>query len=335
MSPIKKCILSVFLCIPLLTLGLPYQTVSALTSDSITFVILSQYKAVADIGDEINLFAVTSNGKLPTWKSSNSKIASVNTYGIVTAKKAGSATITAKIKNAEASCKITVNKTKITLNRTGASIERGESLKLIAATSNNSEVTWKSSKKSVATIDENGTITGVKPGETTITAKADDSSVTFILKVKSPTVKLSSTSVKLYRGETVKISADVSSKVNPTWKSNKKSVAIVDETGTITAIKNGTAVISATVDGVTKLCNITVQKPDITLSSTELSLKKGTSKTITATVSSPNTPVWSTSNSNIVSVDSNGKITALQKGNAYVYASEDGTKVRCTIHVTE
>ncbi|QHQ60124.1 hypothetical protein Ana3638_04440 [Anaerocolumna sedimenticola] len=335
MSHIKKCILSILLCITLLTLALPYQTVSALTSDSITFLILSQYKAVADIGDKINLFAVTSNGKLPTWKSSDSKIASVNTYGEVTAKKAGSTTITAKIKNAEASCMITVNKTKITLNKTSGSIERGESLKLTAATSNNSEVTWKSSKKSIATIDENGTITGIKPGESIITAKADGSIATCILIVKSPTIKLSKTSVKLYRGETVKISADVSSKVNPVWKTNKKSVAIVDETGTITAIKNGTAVIKATVDGVTKICNVTVKKPDISLSSTELSLEKGTSKTITATVSSSNTPVWSTSNSNIVSVNSNGKITALKKGTAYVYASEDGTKVRCTIHVTE
>ncbi|MDF2590318.1 MAG: hypothetical protein K0S41_4161 [Anaerocolumna sp.] len=335
MSRISKFFLSILLSISLILLSIPSQTVSAFPTDSIAFVILSRYDAVANIGDEINLIAVSTNGKQVTWKSSDSKIASVNTYGTVTAKKAGRAIITAKVKNAEASCQITVNKTKVVINKTSASIERDETLKLSATTSNGSIVTWKSSKSSIATIDENGTVTGIKPGKTTITVKADGTTATCIITVKSPTVKLDKTKVKLYRNQTVKLNATVSSKVNPTWKSNKKSVAIVDETGTVTAIKNGTAIITATVDGVSKTCEITVTKPDITLSSTELSLKKGEQKKLTATVSSGNLPVWTTSNSNIVSVNSNGEITALQKGTAYVYASEDGTKVRCVIKVTE
>lgn len=335
MSRISKFFLSILLSISLILLSIPSQTVSAFPTDSIAFVILSRYDAVANIGDEINLIAVSTNGKQVTWKSSDSKIASVNTYGTVTAKKAGRAIITAKVKNAEASCQITVNKTKVVINKTSASIERDETLKLSATTSNGSIVTWKSSKSSIATIDENGTVTGIKPGKTTITVKADSTTATCIITVKSPTVKLDKTKVKLYRNQTVKLNATVSSKVNPTWKSNKKSVAIVDETGTVTAIKNGTAIITATVDGVSKTCEITVTKPDITLSSIELSLKKGEQKKLTATVSSGNLPVWTTSNSNIVSVNSNGEITALQKGTAYVYASEDGTKVRCVIKVTE
>ncbi len=335
MSHIKKIILSVLLCIPLLSLSIPSQAVPALSSVSIPFIILSQYKATADIGDKIYLLAVTSTGKPATWKSSNSKTASVNTYGIVTAKKAGLAIITAKIKNAEASCYIAINKTKITLSLNNASIEHGEKLKLTAVTSNDSEVTWKSSKKSVATIDEYGTVTGIKPGETVITAKADGSTATCALKVKPPVIKLSRTSVKLYRGQTVKITAAVSSKINPAWKTNKKSIATVDKNGTVTAVKNGTATITATVDGVYKTCEVIVQKPDIKLSSVELSLKKGTSTTITAYVSSDNLPVWATSNPNIVSINSKGKVTALKKGTAYIYASEDGTKARCTVKVTE
>jgi uncharacterized protein YjdB len=335
MKHIRKFLLSIFVSITLIFLTTPIQTVSALSYDSITFVILSRYDANANIGDKIDLIAVSTNGKQVTWKSSDSRIASVNTYGTVTAKKAGKATITAKVKNAEASCQITVNKTKVVLDKTSVSIERNDTLKLSATTSNGSAVTWKSSKKSIATIDENGTIIGIKPGSTTITAKADGSTATCILTVKSPTIKLDKTKVKLYRNQTVKLSASVSSKVNPTWKSNKKSVAIVDETGTITAIKNGTAIITATVDGVSKTCEVTVMKPDISLNFTELSLKKGDHKTITASVSSGNIPVWSTSNSNVVTVSSNGEITALQKGTAYVYASEDGTKVRCVIKVTE
>ncbi|WFR59263.1 Ig-like domain-containing protein [Anaerocolumna sp. AGMB13025] len=335
MTRIRKFVITILLCIPLLSLSIPIQPVSAKSAIAdLSFIILSQYSATANIGEEILLFAVTSNGKFPTWKSSNSKVASVNTYGVVTAKKAGTAVITAKIKNAEAACRITVNKTKVTINLTSASIEHGETLKLTAKSSNGSQIVWKSSKKSIAVIDDKGTVTGLKPGDTVITAKADDTSVTCNLKVKSPSVKLSNSSVKLYRGHSVQITAFVSSKIAPTWKTNKKSVALVDENGTITGIKNGIAVITATVDGVIKTCNVTVLKPEITLSLKELTLKKGADATITASVSSGNEPVWSTSNPNIIAISSKGKITALEKGTAYVYASEDGTKVRCSVKVT-
>jgi len=153
--------------------------------------------------------------------------------------------------------------------------------------------------------------------------------------VKAPTIKLDKTNITLYRGQTAKLSTAVSSGIAPTWKTNKVSVAVVDGFGTITAVKHGTATITATVDGVSKSCEVVVEKPIITLSSSEFSLKKGATATITATVSSGILPAWSSSNSNIVTVYKTGKITALRKGTAYIYVAEDGVKVRCIIHVTE
>ena len=334
MSRTKKVITSILLSLTLI-LSVPSHSISAFSLDLIPFVILSDYKEVVDICDELYIIAITSNGKQATWKSSDSKIASVNTYGIVTAKKSGTALITAKIKDAEASCQVIVNKTKVTISLTSASIEHGETLRLSASTSNDSTVTWKSSKKSIATIDEYGKITGNKPGETIITATSDGTSVVCTLTVILPTVQLSKTSLLLYRGQTSQLTATISSNIAPTWKTNKKSVASVDASGKIIAIKHGSATISATVDGVTKTCEVIVQKPDIILNSTELTLKKGNKATITATVSSNNQPTWTSSNTNIVSVNSNGEIAAHNKGKAYIYASEDGTKVRCTINVTE
>lgn len=330
----KKIFLSFFLCITLIALWAPGHMVSAQSKNTISFIILSKYNVAADIRDNVKLFAVTSTGKAPTWKSSNSKVASVK-YGIVTAKRAGNAIITARTKDGVAACKVTVKGTKVTLNSPSVSIERGETFQLSARTSNHSEVTWKSSKRSIATVDKHGRVTGIKPGETIVTADADGTKSDCILTVKSPEVQLSKTNISLYRGQTCKISATVSSKVKPIWKTNKRSVATVDETGTVTAQKNGTTIITATVDGVKKTCNVTVRKPEIVLNAGKITLKKGKSTTITAKVSSGNPPVWSTSNTKIILVNSTGKITALKTGTAYVYAKEDGTKVKCTVKVTE
>lgn len=331
MSKSKKSLLAIILCL-ITIFSIPSQILYA--SSYFSFVILSKYSAVVDIGDQFQILALTSDGKLPTWKSSSSSIASVNTYGVVTCKKPGTVTITAKIKNAEASCKVTVNKTKITISKTSASIERGQTIKLSATTSNNSKVTWKSNKPSIATVDENGTVTGIKPGEAIISANADGSSSTCKIKVKSPTIVLNKTNITLYRCQKAKLTATVSSNISPTWKTNKKSVATVDAYGNVTAIKHGTATITATVDGVSKSCTVLVEKPTITLSTSEVSLKAGNTATITATVSSGISPTWSSSNSNIVTVDTKGKIKAIKKGKAYIYASEDGVKAKCTVHVT-
>ena len=75
-------------------------------------------------------------------------------------------------------------------------------------------------------------------------------------------------------------------------------------------------------------------KPEIELSDTEITLNKGDTYLLTADVSSGNTPTWSVSNSKIIKVQ-DGKVQALSKGTAYVYVTEDGTKVRCKVKVLE
>ena len=339
MPQIKKFLLCILCTITLILPTPPYASQHSISTaeaaSDLSFVILSRYSAQVSIRDEFYLIAVTSDLTLPTWKSSNSSVASVNTYGKVTAKKSGTAVITAKIKKGEASCRVTVNKTKVTISKTSASMERGGSLTLTATTSNKSPVTWKSSKKSIATIDEYGNITALKPGETTITASSDGSSATCKLTVKKPSIKLNESKLTLYRGNTYKLTAIVSSGISPSWRTNKKSVAVVDNDGTITAMKHGTAIITATVDGVEKRCEVIVKQPTITLSQTDITLKKGSTAQLSAKVSSGNSPVWSTSNANVATVSENGAVTAVSKGKAYVYATEDGVKLRCTVNVTE
>lgn len=310
----------------------PVSAAAYNTTEDFSFVILNSYEETASIGDEFYLFAFTSTGKKPSFKSSDSKIASVNTYGLVTAKRNGTAKITAKIKDAEAWCTVTVKKTELTINTKNASLECGESIRLCCTTSNGSTPKFKSNRRSIAEVDESGKITAKKPGDAIITITADTTVSTCKIHVKSPTLRLSQTKATLYRTNTLKLDCTVSSGKRPVWKSNRKSVATVDESGNVTAVKHGTALISAKVDGVTKTCEVTVKQPSISLNNVDVVLTEGEQITLTAAVSSGNLPVWSVSNSSILSID-HGTITALSKGTAYVYACEDGIRARCKVKV--
>lgn len=228
-------------------------------SGTVSLVILSKYQQTLKIGQHFYLTGFSTSGKLVTWKSSNSRIASVNTYGEVTAKKAGTCKITGKVKGAEASCRITVSKTVITLTASSITMENGAFYRLSGRTTSGTALSWKSSRRSVAVIDENGKIEALKPGSTTITATADGTKRTCKVTVKKPKVTLSNTRATLSVGKTMRLTAKVSSHRDVVWKSRKKSVATINDHGLVTAWKKGTARITASVDGVTKECTLIVQ----------------------------------------------------------------------------
>ncbi|MGN0483665.1 MAG: Ig domain-containing protein [Lachnospiraceae bacterium] len=298
-------------------------------------ILLSTYQSTMQIGDTHQLIAVVSDGKRPTFKSSKSSVASVNTYGLITAKSAGIATITVKVSGAETSCRVTVEPTTITLNQTSVSLERKGTFQIKAVTSTSHAATFKTNKKSVATVSETGLVTAVKPGDADITVTCDKTKVTFKVKVNKPTIQLEKNSFCLYRNQTAKLSYKVSSGIRPTFRTNKKSVATVDEYGRITAVKHGEAVISVTLDGVTKTCKVTVKSPTIRLNASTLTLTNGQSYQLKATVSSKNRPVFHSSNSNVASIDESGTITTHKKGSAVISVSEDGTTAKCKVSVKE
>ncbi len=330
-----RAVLTVICMVSMLFIFSFYTTTVYASSSGYEFVVLNVFSKTLNIGDEFYLIAVSSNGKKPTFSSSDKSVASVSTYGKITAKKSGTATITAKIKNGEASCKIKVNKTSIQLNMKKISLEIGYSAKLKASVSTGHPVKFKSEKSSIASVNEKGVILAKKSGTTTITVTADKTSVSCKVTVKQPKVRLNLSSVSLYRKEKVKLSVTSTSKHAPKWKSNKKSVAVVDENGTVTAVKNGTATITATVDGISKTCDVTVKKPEISFEKASITLTVGKEYQAKAKVSSQNKPVYSSSNPCIATVDQNGNIHAVSSGKAYIYAKEDGVKARLTVTVQE
>ena len=213
------------------------------------------------------------------------------------------------------------------------SMDNGDIFQLKAVASTGHALTYKSSKKSIASVDEKGLVTAKKPGEATITISVDGTSEICKIKVRETRVKLDRTKVTLYRKGEITLSVLTNSKTEPKWKSNKSSVATVDNKGNVTAVKHGTATITVTVDGIRATCEIMVKQPKVSFEQSELSLKQGEKICLKAKVSSGNEPKYSSSNTTVATVDEEGNIYACGRGKAYIYANEDGIKAKVIIHV--
>jgi uncharacterized protein YjdB len=123
--------------------------------------------------------------KTVKWSSSNAEVAAVDSNGKVTAKKAGTAVITATSSNRKtASCTVTVKQkeiaiTGISLNKSTTSITEGESETLTATitpsnATGDKTVKWSSSNAEVAAVDSNGKVTAKKAGTAVITATSSN-----------------------------------------------------------------------------------------------------------------------------------------------------------------
>ena len=126
----------------------------------------------------------TTQSKVLTWSSSNTKIATVDKNGVVKGIKKGTATITVKTSNGKtATVKVTVvNPVKIKsvkLNKKTLKLELNKSTTVKATinpsnTTDSKTLTWSTSNKKVATVDKNGKITAVGAGKATITVKTSN-----------------------------------------------------------------------------------------------------------------------------------------------------------------
>ena len=211
----------------------------------------------------------TATDKTIKWTTSNKNVATVSTDGVVTAVAAGTAIITATAaddREVKATCKITVTNpvvkvTKVTLNKTTASVVKGKTLTLTATVTptnaTNKKVTWKSSNTKIATVDSNGKVTAKAAGTATITCTAADGSgksAACKITVKNPPVKvtklkINKTSVDLLKGKTVQLKVTVtpSNATNKavTWTSSNKKIATVTSNGLVKAVRTGTVTITA------------------------------------------------------------------------------------------
>lgn len=174
---------------------------------------------------------------------------------------------------------------------------------------------------------------------------------TTTVKVEAATVKISKKSLSLYVGKssTLKVSG---TKKKIKWSTSKKSVATVSSKGKVVAKKKGTATITAKIGSKKYPCKVTVKptvkpivKPIVnpivatsfTLSYTSLTLKKGETFTLLGTVTpynvTDNTRTWTSSDSNIATVDNMGNLIALKAGTCVITATCNGIAATCNLTV--
>ena len=272
-----------------------------------------------------------------TWTSDNPEIASVNN-GVVTALTVGSTRIVVRAESGvTASC--TVNVTPIV---TGISLPEALTVYVGGSTvltpkfspegAASTFLEWSSADESIATVDQNGVVTGVNGGKTSITVKCKEYSATCQVKVREAAVgvELDITEADLKVGvDELQLNAIVepsnSMDYDIAWTSSDEAVAVVSETGLVTPVGLGEAQITVTVDRAHQaVCVVRVTQPaeGVTLDYTELTLQRGTSQVLVATVTPATTNVkdlqWTSSNPDVAAVDAEGKVTAVALGSAEI-----------------
>lgn len=135
------------------------------SSNSSAKIKLSKTSATLVVGKTLQL-KLKGTSKKAVWTSSKKSVASVNSKGKITAKKAGTATITAKVGSKKYKCKITVKP--LTLNKTKATLYPGQSVSLKLDTK--SKIKWSSSNKKIASVSSKGKVSAKQTGKATITA---------------------------------------------------------------------------------------------------------------------------------------------------------------------
>jgi uncharacterized protein YjdB len=157
-------------------------------------------------------------------------------------------------------------------------------------------------------------------------------------------VKLDQTETFIQKGKTLTLKATVyPSKLEDksvTWKSSNKDVATVSSSGKVKGVKAGTATITCTskATGLKATCKVTVGY--VKLDQTEVTVKKGKTVTLTATVYpsslTDKTVTWESSDKSVATVTSAGKVKGIKAGTATITCTSNATglSTTCKVKVT-
>lgn len=318
------------------------------------------------------IWPVNASEKSVSWKSSNTKVATVSEYGVVNAISAGTTTITATAKDGSGvSADYTLNVSGTSVLVTALAIH-GEPLMAIGSVqymayeawpvnADDKSITWKSSNTNVAKIEAtNGTVTALNVGNTVLTATANDGSgvaATFNLTVSNSAGTKKVTSLAIHgnatmKPNTVQYMAYEAWPVNATdksitWTSSNTKVATVEGTnGTVRALTNGTTILTAKAkdgSGTTATFTLTVSNATTLVTALAIhgqsTMNKGDIQYMAYEVWPVNADdksvSWTSSNPGVISVNpTNGTVNAIASGDAVLTMSaNDGSGKTATFSI--
>ena len=327
----------------------------------VTGLTLSQSSAYLKETETLTLIATASpanaTDKSVTWESLNPDYATVDAIsGTVTAIKVGEATIVAKsVSNPEvtAQCVITITPlpvSEIILNQNTVSIEVGGTFdftySVLPEAATTKEVTWSMVPQTIASVSDEGKVTGLALGTAYLTATAADGfgakalATVNVVPTLAIGVEIAEPATKEFKvGETIQLSATVSpdnaSDKTVSWSSNNNEIASVNSTGLVTAVSEGEVVITATnSSGNTDKISLTViptLAESLSVVPESVTLRTGGETTLIATVFPATTTnkalSWSASAPEFANVDEFGKVTAYKVGESIITVSTtDGSQ---------
>lgn len=285
-----------------------------------------------------------------SWSSTNSRVATVDSNGLVSAVGMGSATIIARTIN-DITYNVNVlvgNYSKelrsilVTTNYISLAVSNSKQLAVAftPADASNKNVFWTSSNPSVATVDKYGVVKAISPGSTIIKATSEDGGYTDTATIEvvnydniieEKSIAFDSSSYTVGIGSTKSL-IPIITPSNATFKSvrfesSNPSIATVDENGVVRGLKEGTVSITATTNrnrlkATTTIIVKYINATSVKVNTTNVNLGKNETFTLVATVlpnDATNKKVsYSVSNSNIATIDANGIITGKNTGTATI-----------------
>ncbi len=289
------------------------------------------------------------------WSSSNSNIASVDDHGYVKALESGEATITAALDSGSSSSYTVIVENPlqqidiIPID----TMDVGESKKLSyfmypynASDLQDTVITC--DNEDVLSVDSNGYLTALKSGNATITVTNGAKSDQLVVAVKKllKGISLSDTKVTAYKGEKVQLEAllnpvDAEDVDNISWESSDSKIASVDDNGLVSVNGAGIVTITASVNGFKSQCTFlcpNVPLEEFSFGNYTENLKCGDTSQLIIVPTPVNTTdvfnaVWSSSNEDVIKVDSNGNIEAVAAGSAVITATVNSFENKCKITV--
>ena len=292
-----------------------------------------------------------------TWSvTSGSAVVEVKD-GVVTAKSAGSATVTAAAGGKSDSCAVTVKAPVINVPVTGVSIDgggtqsvaEGKKLELkaliVPANASNKTVTWSSANPAVASVDKDtGVVTGVKAGgpvSITVTTADGGFSASTNVTVTAPAgfrIIPSRGSSPINVGKST-LTLSVSTDKAVTWSSENEEIATVNASGQVTGISPGKVKITAAAADGTK-DEYVVEVSGLVIEETDVKIVVGYSKTIAyvaygAAATGNDSPRWSSNPESIATVTNGGRVTGMAPGVTTVTISKGRYSAECKVTVAE